>query len=191
MLGGIDVRTATISKKDIIKTAIIMIEKGEKITFSTISRKMKITSQSLYNYFKNQNELEYAIVGTVISSACKIAQEKTFGKSGHDGVTSLALTFRKMGVRHINMAQFVISHHRTNQYKIVTDAFNELKILIDRMLESYIDSDKLLKASRLIRSLVVGDILNVGTGWFKSPEVRAESSFIEMLNLSLNALKNS
>lgn len=168
-----------------------MIEKGEKITFSTISRKMKITSQSLYNYFKNQKELEYAIVGTVISSACKIAQEKTFGKSGHDGVTLLALTFRKMSVRHINMAQFVISHHRTNQYKIVTDAFNELKILIDRMLESYIDSDKLLKASRLIRSLVVGDILNVGTGWFKSPEVRAESSFIEMLNLSLNALKNS
>ena len=155
-----------------------MIEKGEKITFSTISRKMKITSQSLYNYFKNQKELEYAIVGTVISSACKIAQEKTFGKSGHDGVTTLALMFRKMGVRHINMAQFVISHHRTNQYKIVTDAFNELKILIDRMLESYIDSDKLL-------------ILNVGTGWFKSPEVRAESSFIEMLNLSLNALKNS
>ncbi|TMT01317.1 TetR/AcrR family transcriptional regulator [Apilactobacillus kunkeei] len=184
-------RTATISKEDIIKNAIIMIEKGDSLTFSKISRKMKITSQSLYNYFKNQKELEYAIVGTVISSACKIAQKRTFGRSGHDGVIYLSLTFRKMGVKHINLAQFVISHHRTSQYKIVTDAFNELKELLDCMLESYVSTDKLLKASRLIRSMVVGDILNVGTGWFKSPEVRAESSFIEMLNLSLNALNNS
>lgn len=184
-------RTATISKQDIIKTAIIMIEKGDKLTFSTISRKMKITSQSLYNYFKNQKELEYAIVGTVISAACQIAERKTFGKSGHDGVIYLSLTFRKMGVKHINLVQFVISHHRTNQYQIVTDAFSELKDLLDHMLQSYIDAKKLLKASRLIRSLVVGDILNVGTGWFKSPEVKAESSFIEMLNLSLDALNNS
>lgn len=191
MLGGIDVRKATISKQDIIKTSIIMIEKGENLTFSTISRKMKITSQSLYNYFKNQKELEYAIVGTVVSSACEIARRKTFGKSGRDGVIYISLTFRKMGVKHINLAQFVISHHRTNQYQIVTDAFNELKVLLDCMLESYFDDEKILKASRLIRSLVVGDILNVGTGWFKSPQVKAESSFIEMLNLSLNALKNS
>lgn len=191
MLGGLNVRTATISKQDIIKTAIIMIEKGDKLTFSTISRKMKITSQSLYNYFKNQKELEYAIVGTVISAACQIAERKTFGKSGHDGVIYLSLTFRKMGVKHINLVQFVISHHRTNQYQIVTDAFSELKDLLDHMLQSYIDAKKLLKASRLIRSLVVGDILNVGTGWFKSPEVKAESSFIEMLNLSLDALNNS
>ncbi|MCK8612217.1 TetR/AcrR family transcriptional regulator [Apilactobacillus nanyangensis] len=184
-------RTATISKEDIIKTAIITIEKGDKLTFSTISRRMKITSQSLYNYFKNQQELEYAIVGSVISSACQIAQYKTFGKSGHDGVIYLAQTFRRMGIKHINLAQFVISHHRTNQYKIVTDEFNELKIILDRMLESYFDSEQILKASRLIRSLVVGDILNVGTGWFKSPEMRAESSFVEMLDLSLNALRNS
>ncbi|WP_203621296.1 TetR/AcrR family transcriptional regulator [Apilactobacillus nanyangensis] len=184
-------RTATISKQEIIKTAIIMIENGDKLTFSTISRKMKITSQSLYNYFKNQEELEYVIVGTVVSLACKIAFTKNFGKSGREGVISLSLTFRKMGVRHINLAQFVISHHRTNQYQIVTDAFNELKSLLERMLENYFDNEKIIKASRLIRSLVVGDILNVGTGWFKSPEVTAESSFIEMLDLSLTALRNS
>lgn len=189
MCGGIDMRTATISKADIIKTAILMIEKGDNITFSTISRKMKMTSQSLYNYFKNQQELEYAIVATVINSAYIIAQRETFGKSGFDGIVSLAIILRKAGIKHIALAQFVVAHPRVHEYHMVNEAFASLKELLDQMLISYFTQDKVLKASRLLRSLLVGDILNVGMGWFKSPDLKAEESFSEMLELSLVNLK--
>lgn len=179
-------RRAVLSKEDIINHAIMMVDRGDKLSFSTLARKMKTTSQSLYNYFTNQKALEDAIVQSLVQSITEDARRQLFGVSGEDGIIKMAVIFRKKGLHHIRLAQFIFSHERTDG---LNQSINELRELIYQMLRTKFNDKNILIASRLLRSLVVGEILNVGMGWFTSTEVSAEESFITTLNVSLESLQ--
>ncbi|WP_180245647.1 hypothetical protein [Secundilactobacillus silagincola] len=51
-------------------------------------------------------------------------------------------------------------------------------------------SDELrLNATRMIRNLIIGEIVNVGRGWFKNDAVNETDSFKQMLLVALHHLE--
>ena len=78
---------------------------------------------------------------------------------------------------------------RTDNYPETTAAFNELKSIFNQMIATeFTDSKKQLLASRCIRDLAIGDIVNVGTGWFADKSLPADKSFRKLLKQSLSKI---
>ena len=51
-----------------------------------------------------------------------------------------------------------------------------------------IDKHLLLNATRMIRNLIIGEVVNVGRGWFTTETVQESVSFKRMLQVALHHL---
>ena len=175
-----------LSKEIIIKTSIELIEDNKENNFASIAKKLGTQSQALYNYFPNQLTLNYAIVAWTVSLLTDQLRKDLFGKAGLTAIIDFAMTFRKTALNHFLLTQFVLKMPRTNNYPETTAAFNELKSIFNQMIATeFTDPKKQLLASRCIRDLAIGDIVNVGTGWFADKSLPADKSFRKLLKHSL------
>ena len=176
-----------LSKEIIIKTSIELIEDNKENNFASIAKKLGTQSQALYNYFPNQLALNYAIVAWTVSLLTDQLRKDLFGKAGLTAIIDFAMTFRKTALNHFLLTQFVLKMPRTNNYPETTAAFNELKSIFNQMIATeFTDSKKQLLASRCIRDLAIGDIVNVGTGWFADKSLPADKSFRKLLKQNLS-----
>ena len=178
-----------LSKELIIKTSIKLIENKKENNFATIARELGIQSQALYNYFPNQLALNYAIVAWLINLMTDQLRRNLFGKAGMTAIIDFAMEFRQLALNHFHLTQFVLKMPRTNKYPETTAAFNELKSIFNQMIATeFTDPKRQLLASRCTRDLAIGDIVNVGTGWFADKSLPADKSFRKLLKQSLNKI---
>ena len=178
-----------LSKEIIIKTSIELIEDNKENNFAAIAKKIGTQSQALYNYFPNQLTLNYAIVAWTVSLLTDKLRKDLFGKAGLTAIIDFAMTFRETALNHFFLTQFVLKMPRTNNYPETTAAFNELKSIFNQMIATaFTDSKKQLLASRCIRDLTIGDIVNVGTGWFADKSLPADKSFRKLLMQSFRKI---
>ena len=179
-----------LSKELIIKTSIKLIENKKENNFATIAREFGTQSQALYNYFPNQLALNYAIVAWLINLMTDQLRRNLFGKAGMIAIIDFAMEFRQIALNHFHLTQFVLKMPRTNMFPETTAAFNELKSIFNQMIATeFTDPKKQLLASRCIRDLAIGDIVNVGTGWFADKSLPADKSFRKLLENSLNKIE--
>ena len=178
-----------LSKEIIIKTSIELIEDNKENNFATVARKIGIQSQALYNYFPNQIALNYAIVAWTVELLANQLRKDLFGKAGLAAIIDFAMAFRETALNHFLLTQFVLKMPRTDNYPETTAAFNELKSIFNQMIATeFTDPKKQLLASRCIRDLAIGDIVNVGTGWFADKSLPADKSFRRLLKQSLRQI---
>ena len=178
-----------LTKDKIVQASIEMIEKGEPLTFSTIARHLATSSQALYNYFGNLKDLRYAIVAKSVNNAVTYVQSEAFGHAGLEGLLSFTMALRKLCFKNQALSQFVVTTPRSKAYPDVTAAFDRLKKLLDQMLATHFtDEHQRLLASRFIRDLTVGDVMNIWMGWFADPSFNVDDSFTTMLALALKML---
>ncbi|MFT8460392.1 MAG: TetR/AcrR family transcriptional regulator [Liquorilactobacillus ghanensis] len=175
-----------LTKEIIIKTSIEIIEKDEKLTFTTIAKKIGIRSQSLYTYFENINELKYAIVAWGIQTIKKQIQDQLFGQSGIEAIINFSKELRHIALQHSKLSQFILLSTRPTDYPAANDAFKELRNLLYKLLESTFQNESVrIMVSRCLRDLIIGDIINIGTGWFTDETIPPEESFDKFIQQNL------
>ena len=180
-----------LSKQKIIETSVSLIESGSELSFSLVAQQLGTRSQALYSYFSNQQELSYCVVAWAINQVSQQLQQKIFGQTGIKGIIALATEFRSLALKHFKLTQLVLKMPRTNAYPEVTAAFEQLRSLINQLLATeYSDPKQQLLASRYLRDLTIGDIVNVGTGWFADKSLPADKSFPKMLEQVLKNFAN-
>ncbi|KZU38663.1 TetR/AcrR family transcriptional regulator [Lactiplantibacillus plantarum] len=175
-----------LTREKIVDIGVALIEDGKELTFSAVAKKLGSRSQAIYTYFKNVDELKYTIIAWALSIAGRRMQCQLFGQSGIEAIIEFAKQFRALALRHDRLSRFVLSAVRTTKYPEVDAALDVLKKLLNQLLEGTFKAKRLrILASRCIRDLIVGDIINVGTGWFTSGEMSTDQSFDQNLRHNL------
>lgn len=178
-----------LTQERIIQAAIDCIETGQSPTFSTLARTLGTRSQALYPYFANQQALSYAIFNSAAQQLSDQLKTELFGQSGRDGLLALAVACRREVLAHIHLAQYLLGVPRDTEnpdMQQATDVFHEL---LGRMISPVYKQPRVrLLAGRWLRDLIVGDALNVGSGWFKNRELTSDESFSWLVNASLDRL---
>ncbi|WP_223894668.1 TetR/AcrR family transcriptional regulator [Lactobacillus helsingborgensis] len=178
-----------LSQEIIIKTSIELIEADKNNSFAAIARELGTKSQALYNYFPNQTALNYAIVAWTIKSTTDQLRQNFFGQAGLKAIANFAMAFRKVALDHFYLTQFVLKLPRSDNFPEVNAAFKELKTIFNQLIATvFTDPQKQLLASRCARDLTIGDIVNVGTGWFADKTIPADKSFRQILEQSLRRI---
>ncbi|PDH94433.1 TetR family transcriptional regulator [Oenococcus oeni] len=178
-----------LTSEKIVQAGVNIIEADKVLTFSTIAHNLGTHSQALYVYFDNQKQLSYAIVGWAVTQVIESLKTKVFSHSGKQAIIIFATELRSIALKHIQLSRFVLTVQRDDQNPEVQTAFENLRDLLHRLINSiFYDSDNRILASRCIRDLIVGDILNVGSGWFEDPTISPDDSFQESLNLCLTII---
>lgn len=181
----------TLNKEKIIKVAMDLITEQQPLTFSNISRRLGTHSQALYNYFPDVTALNASIDEVYNAKLLSKVQQQLIGLSGEEAVLKFAFVYRQYALEHFQVTQFVLAIPREllNSDPIQVPSSQALRqILYQLLMTMDINHDLRLNATRMIRNLVVGEIVNVGRGWFKTPNVKDSESFKQMLLLTLHHL---
>lgn len=178
-----------LNEEKIVETAITLITNYREVTFSSVAKQLGTRSQALYTYFANADELRYAVVASVVKDIADQLKNVLFGQSGKSAIVQFAKFIRQKALSNVQLSRFVLAAPRTNDIESVVSAFAELKQMLDRLLGSvYSDPTVLMLASRCIRDFIIGDVLNVGAGWFTNPEITPTESFEKLLDENLAML---
>jgi AcrR family transcriptional regulator len=178
-----------LNEEKIVATAITLITNGREVTFSSVAKQLGTRSQALYTYFANADELRYAVVASVVKHIADQLKSVLFGQSGKVAIVKFAQFIRQKALSNVQLSRFVLAAPRTNDIVSVVSAFDELKQMLDQLLGSvYSEATVLILASRCIRDLIIGDVLNVGAGWFTNPEITPDESFEKLLDENLAML---
>ncbi|MCH5462767.1 TetR/AcrR family transcriptional regulator [Lactobacillus sp. LC28-10] len=181
----------TLTTEKIIQTAMSLIAAQKPLTFSNISRELGTHSQALYNYFPDVSTLSASIDETYNSGLVNELQQQLLGLSGEEAILKFATVSRQYALEHFKITQFVLAIPREllNENAAKAPSSEQLKSILYQLLQTMnIDERHRLNAARMIRNLIIGEIVNVGRGWFTTKSVKESESFKQMLLLALHHL---
>ena len=99
----------------------------------------------------------------------------------------------EFAIENFFITQYVISmpkwmfHGDADVQQVLNDIYLLLQKLIDPLAT---DERQALVMTRMIRSLISGQVIHIGTGRFKDPLVVPSESFEEMIELALSNLSS-
>ncbi|GAX03911.1 TetR family transcriptional regulator [Secundilactobacillus pentosiphilus] len=181
----------TLTTEKIIQTAMSLIEAQKPLTFSNISRALGTRSQALYNYFPDVNALSASINEAYNAGLVTELQQQLLGLSGEEAILKFAAVSRRYALKHFKITQFVLAIPREllNENTEQATSSERLKQILYQLLQTMnIDEQRRLSAARMIRNLIIGEVVNVGRGWFTTKTVTEEDSFKRMLLVALHHL---
>lgn len=167
------------------------IVKGEELSFSSLAKKLGTRSQALYNYFPNVEALKIALADDFYQRFYENIEIALLGMQGEDAVVRMALFSRQYGLKNYAVIRMIqsIPAEKLRKTSVQQANINRYRGLFQRLL-SYLklDSAQELVVSRALRNLIVGEVNNVGSGWFIDDTISAEASFKKMI---ISLLHNS
>lgn len=178
----------TLSKKKIIDQAIKLVRAQQPATFSRIAKSLSISSQSIYNYFKDGDELKGAVSIRFYDSLYEKLQAGLVGVSGKTAIVKYCQICTNYAIDDFLMTQYVINmpkwmfHGHPGVEASLDRIYEILKRLVDALI---IDDKQALIVARMLRNLVTGEVIHIGTGRFKDPLVDSKDSFQDMLQITL------
>lgn len=183
----------TLSKSKIVDTVIELIRQQKPTTFSQISKQLGTRSQSIYNYFSDGNELKAAVTVRFYAKMTQELQNKIFGLSGKKAVLKFCQVSADYAIDDFLVLQYVISLPKEMFHgdKEVESTLDNLYQLLCQLLDPLIsDKKQKLVYARLIRSLIAGEVIHIGTGRFDNDLVPADDSFLQMLEIALTDISD-
>lgn len=181
----------TLNKEKIINVAMDLITEQQPLTFSNISRRLGTHSQALYNYFPDVTALNASIDEAYNDGLLAEIRQQLVGVSGEEAVLKFAFVSREYALAHFQVTQFTLAIPREllNQGAVQNSSSYALRQILYQLLKTLdMNNDLRLNATRMIRNLIIGEIVNVGRDWFKNEEVKDSESFKQMLLLALHHL---
>ena len=178
----------TLSKEKIIAISLELIKKQTQPSFSNIAKAMGMRSQSIYNYFENAEELKAAIAVNFYQELFKQLQAELLGLSGKSAVKKFCQISTEFAINDFLVTQYVMSmpkwmfHGDKEVESSIDDVYQILRTLIDPLFS---DAQQKLVVSRMLRNLIIGQIIHIGTGRFTNPLISADDSFDKMLEITL------
>lgn len=178
----------TLSHEKIVMTAIDLIQQQQPVTFSKLGSVLGTRSQSIYNYFSDGDQLKGAVSVKYYRDLFTQLQSVLVGLSGKKAILEYSQVAANFAIDNFLITQYVISmpkwmFHGDEQ---VADALNDIYELLKKLVDPLTaDREQALVISRMIRNLISGEVIHIGTGRFKDPLVSASDSYIQMIELTL------
>ncbi|WP_125770736.1 TetR/AcrR family transcriptional regulator [Companilactobacillus furfuricola] len=178
----------TLSHEKIVNTAISLVQDQQVVTFSKLGNVLGTRSQSIYNYFKDGDELKAAVAVKYYRDLYAKLQHSLIGLSGKAAVLKYSQVAAEFAIENFFITQYVISmpkwmfHGDQGVRDVLNDSYLLLKRLVDPLAA---DAEQSLVITRMIRNLISGEVIHIGTGRFKDPLMEASVSFEKMIELAL------
>lgn len=180
----------TLSKEKIVTTATELINKQETLTFTKLGKELGTRSQAIYNYFPDVMAIKVAVAVNFYDQLAIRLQADLLGLSGKQAIKTFANTSVHYSLSKFRVTQQILSIPAGNLHDPDLDkSFDALHTILDRLLDPFIMDDKQrLIVSRMLRSLIIGEVIHVGNGRFDNELINAHDSFDEMLEITLSGL---
>lgn len=172
-----------LSAEKIIQTAEqLVIDNGSQAaTFSNIANKLDCKTQALYFYFKNRDQLNYAITQDYLKSLTEILKTECLGFSGKSGLVQMAKVMRDYGLNNLSLSLLVVKSSG-----LLSEGTAKYILDIDSMMKTFMkdfiqDPAQKMTITRGIRSLVIGEVVSESVGMFHDPLIKNTQSFEDNL----------
>ncbi|MGV3026866.1 TetR/AcrR family transcriptional regulator [Clostridium thermobutyricum] len=175
--------TLTKQKRNLTKQKIIEVtfeladEIGlNKVTFQKIAEKLGIKYPSLYNHFKNMDNLKLEMTISSLNRLNTILTQGLIGKSGEDAIKEFSKLYKNFAFENRTAYELFLSVPTIGNDDIY-DLTRETVNIIVQILSIYTDNRTyLVHKSRALRSSLHGFISLYFFGYFQG-EVDLEESF--------------
>lgn len=180
----------TLSKEKIVAAAIELINDQENLTFTKLSRKLGIRSQGIYNYYPDVMAIKIGVAVHFYDELGVRLQADLLGLSGKQAIKAFANVSTQYALSKFRVSQEILSIPSGKLHDEALDtSFHKIHVILNRLLEPFIsDKETNLVISRMLRNLIIGEIVHVGNGRFDNKAITARDSFDKMLEITLAEL---
>lgn len=184
-------RSKSLSKSQIISAATKLLRDQQPITFSNLARQLAVRSQTLYNYFPNIRAVKIAMVEALYNDLSKELHEQLIGVSGKEAIMKFMLTTRQFGLDHYYLVRLLLSipGSELRESKQQQEIVAQQRAFFHTLLAPFaMTKEEETIFQRTLRNLLIGEISNVGSGWFHDPQPSAQDSFQIMVGSVIKQL---
>jgi len=177
----------TLSKERIISAAVELINEQENLTFTNLSRKLGTRSQAIYNYYPDAMALKIGIATNFYDTLIQRLQADLLGLSGKQAVKAFANISVQYAMGQYLVAQQIVSIPSGKLHDENLDmSVDKIRVMLRKLLDPIVPDEKeRFVISRMLRNLVVGEIIHIGNGRFVNKAISAQDSFDQMLEITL------
>lgn len=180
----------TLSKEKIVSTAIELINAEDALTFTNLSKKLGTRSQAIYNYYPDVSAIKLAIAIDFYDKLMLQLQTGLIGLAGKQAIKTFTNISTQYALSKFAVARMILSipvnEKRSGALdKSIDQVHQILRILLQQIVT---DSSKEIVIERMLRNLIIGEIMHVGNGRFNNELVPAQDSFDQMLEITLSDL---
>ncbi|MQS76278.1 TetR/AcrR family transcriptional regulator [Companilactobacillus halodurans] len=182
--------TRILSKEKIVLAAVDLINHQENLTFTRLSRILGTRSQALYNYFPDVMAIRIGVAIHFYNDLYQRLQADLLGLSGKEAIKAFNKIFVQYSLSHYPVAQQVIAIPAGKLHNDDLDAaILKIRNIGLKLLKPLVpDKKSRLVISRMLRNLIIGEIVHIGNGRFDNKTISAADSFDQMLNIALSTI---
>jgi AcrR family transcriptional regulator len=177
------VRKRNLTKEKIIQSAFLLADEIglNQVTFQKIAVKLDIKYPSLYNHFKNMEDLKIKMTAYLLTHLNSKLMQSLIGKSGENAIREFAYVYRDFAFEN-KTAYGLFMNIPSIEDEEVYRLLKEFGSILHQVLGFYTkDETLLIHKGRALRSLLHGYISLCFVGYFQNP-VSLEDSFQFMLD---------
>lgn len=177
----------TLSKEKIIATAIELINTEGSLTFTTLSKKLGTRSQAIYNYYPDVSAIKIAVAIDFYDNLAIRLQADLLGLSGKQAIKSFTNISTQYALSKFPVSQMIlaipVNEKRSGELdKSIDQVHRILRTLLQQVSD---DPQKEIVIERMLRNLIIGEVMHVGSGRFSNELISAQDSFDQMLEITL------
>lgn len=176
------VKKRNLTKEKIIEKAFELANEItlENVTFQNLAERLNIKYPSLYNHFKNMEELKTYMTISLTKDLNAKLMEQLIGISGENAIRVFAKVYKEFAFDN-RTAYFLYINIRNLKSEEVQNLINTTSAIIKQVLNYYVKTeDEIIHKSRALRSMLHGFISLYFLGYFKN-QVDLEKSFNIMI----------
>ncbi|PBQ23704.1 hypothetical protein CNR29_06640 [Levilactobacillus brevis] len=179
----------TLTSQKIITAAKELVCADTALTFANLGRHLGTKSQAIYPYYSDVAAVHIAIANDFFQRLVSQLQQDLVGLAGEPAISQFAKTCRQLAAAEFPIVQLILNMPvATKRVGTLKESIDQVYHVLERLLAPFNqDEAHQLVVSRMIRNLIIGEIVHEGTGRFQNPAVSAESSFNQMLALALTS----
>lgn len=186
-VGGFILTSRTLSKEKIIETAIELINQQETLTFTNLSKKLGTRSQAIYNYYSDVMDIKNAVVVYFFDQLATRLNADLLGLSGKQAIKAFANVSTQYALENFLIAQQILSipveqKREGTLEESIESVYKILKLFLNQIIE---DEQQRIIIARMLRNLIIGEVVHVGNGRFNNKKISSRDSFDQMLEITL------
>lgn len=177
----------TLSKEKIVMAAVELIKNQETITFTKLSRQLGTRSQAIYNYYPDVMAVKVAVAIDFYNNLAVRLQADLLGLSGKQAIMAFCNVSVQYALSKYLVAQQILSipSGKLHDKELDDSALKVHAIMLKLLVPLKLDDKEQLVLARMLRNLIVGEIVHVGNGRFDNKLITARDSFDQMLKMVL------
>lgn len=181
--GVVLMQKRNLTKEKIFQAAFSLADEIglNQVTFPKLAEKLGIKYPSLYNHFKNMDDLRIGMTVYLLNNLNSVLMKRLIGKSGEAAIREFAHVYREFAFENRTAYGLFMNIPSTEDKEVIRLA-KEMSNIIYQILEFYIkDKTKLVHKGRSFRSLLHGFVSLYSFGYLHG-EVNLEDSFQSMID---------